>query len=312
MRKYIALICFDCFEDNTCPFFSSDNALILSWNTVHSSISYPWHSTKYLVQITSGNLSWRAINSVSLELLVLHFILLEELTTAPLLRVIRHPICPLQSSWTWCKASMCQYIAKIIASALKINFKCLVPLRYPSPHISLAQLSSLGSCTHVVRNDTANWMSYCALLAENKSWYVVWWNAYASSSLSFFPFSWILYKWSAAGVAHIPKISYGNHLWYILIHVDPYFVVGQLYSVQYKSIFWHAWQQSDTIRVIRPDRWVRSEVLSPSPHWDMMWQSHHIITTSSPGCRIVFLHRCSVLDRLNTSELMVISIDLFS
>jgi hypothetical protein len=44
----------------------------------------------------------------------------------------------------------------------------------------------------------------------------------------------------------------------------------------------------------------------------MRWQSHHIITTSLPGCRTAFLHRCSVLDRQNTSELMVISMDLSS
>ncbi len=75
---------------------------------------------------------------------------------------------------------------------------------------------------------------------------------------------------------------------------------------------WHARQRPDAIRVIRPDHWVRSEVLSPTPHWDMRWQSHHIITTSLPRCRIAFLHRGLVLDRPNTSELMVIFMDLFS
>ncbi len=70
--------------------------------------------------------------------------------------------------------------------------------------------------------------------------------------------------------------------------------------------------RSDAIRVIRPDRWVRSEVLSPTPHWDMRWQSHHIITTSLPGCRTAFLHKWLILDRLNASDLMFISMDLFS
>jgi hypothetical protein len=44
----------------------------------------------------------------------------------------------------------------------------------------------------------------------------------------------------------------------------------------------------------------------------MKWQSHHIITTSLPGCRTAFLRRILVLDRQNASDLMVISMDLFS
>jgi hypothetical protein len=63
---------------------------------------------------------------------------------------------------------MYQCVAKLIASALKIIFRYLVPLRYQSTLISLAQSSSLGSYTHVVRNDTAVWMSRRALLAANK------------------------------------------------------------------------------------------------------------------------------------------------
>jgi hypothetical protein len=43
----------------------------------------------------------------------------------------------------------------------------------------------------------------------------------------------------------------------------------------------------------------------------MRWQSRHI-TKSSLGCRTAFLCRCLVLDRPNTSDLMVMSMDLFS
>jgi hypothetical protein len=70
--------------------------------------------------------------------------------------------------------------------------------------------------------------------------------------------------------------------------------------------------RSDTIRVMRPDHSVRSEVLSPTLYRDMRWQSHHIITTPLLECRTAFLCRCLVLDRQNTSELMIISMDLFS
>ncbi len=78
-----------------------------------------------------------------------------------------------------------------------------------------------------------------------------------------------------------------------------------------QGYFWRTQQRSDAMRVMRPNRWVRSEVLSPTPHWNMRWQSHHIITTSLPGCKTAFLCKCLVLDRPNTSELMVISMDLF-
>ncbi len=48
-----------------------------------------------------------------------------------------------------------------------------------------------------------------------------------------------------------------------------------------QGYFLRARQRSDAISVTRPDRWVRSEVVSLTPHWDMRWQVHHIITTSS-------------------------------
>ena len=38
-------------------------------------MSYPWHSTKYLVHIMSGSLSGIDINSISVELCALHFII---------------------------------------------------------------------------------------------------------------------------------------------------------------------------------------------------------------------------------------------
>ncbi len=92
---------------------------------------------------------------------------------------------------------------------------------------------------------------------------------------------------------------------------NSHIVVGQLYSIQYKSIF----GMPDKVRRNMCDKarpLVRSEVLSPTPQWDMRWQSHYIITTSPLGFRTAFLCRCLVLDRPNTSDLMVISMDLFS
>ena len=47
--------------------------------------------------------------------------------------------------------------------------------------------------------------------------------------------------------------------------------------IPYSTRIFLAWQRSDTICVMRPDRWVRSEVLSPTLNQDMRWQSDHII-----------------------------------
>ncbi len=201
----------------------------------------PLTFNKYHVQITSGSLSWRAINSVLVELLVLHFILIEELTTAPLPRVIRSNLSPtifldLVQGMNVPMYSKDNYIC------LKVYFWCLVPLRYLSTLISLAQSPSLGSCTLVVRNDTAIWMSRRALLAANNIWYVVRWNALASSLLSFFPFSWILYKWSAALVLRtFPKSLVGIpfYLWYKLTHVDLHFVVKRVIKSHPKIVVYH-------------------------------------------------------------------------
>jgi len=58
----------------------------------------PWHSMKYRIHITSASLSANEISSVSVELFVLHFIMLDELETAPCPKVTRLPVWPRQSS----------------------------------------------------------------------------------------------------------------------------------------------------------------------------------------------------------------------
>ena len=87
--NYFALICLVCFDDDTLPFFSRYKALMLSWNMMHLSTVYPWHSTKYLIHITSLSLSCRAIISVSVEIFVLLFCSFEELDTASAPKVTR-------------------------------------------------------------------------------------------------------------------------------------------------------------------------------------------------------------------------------
>ncbi len=80
-----------------------------------------------------------------------------------------------------------------------------------------------------------------------------------------------------------------------------------------QEYFWRSWQgQTQNV-------WQGQTVESGLRCWAqhligifMRWQSHRIITTSLPGCKTAFLCRCLVLDRPNTSDLMVISMDLVS
>jgi hypothetical protein len=73
---------------------------------MYSLMSYPRHLTKFLVHIIlSDNLSSINTSSIYVELSVLHFIIFDELITAPFPIFINHPIWPLQSSWTWCEPS---------------------------------------------------------------------------------------------------------------------------------------------------------------------------------------------------------------
>eukprot|EP00957_Ditylum_brightwellii_P114828 8755942-Ditylum_brightwellii.AAC.1 len=56
---------------------------ILSWKICAFPILYPWHSKKYVVQRMCGVASSTAISSVSVELFVLIFCLVELLNTDP-------------------------------------------------------------------------------------------------------------------------------------------------------------------------------------------------------------------------------------
>jgi hypothetical protein len=109
----------------------------------------------------SVSMSTKEISSVSVEL-VLHFILFKELETAPLSKVARLLVCPLQSSWIWCDLSTYQCTAYFVWSAQSVSLRFLVPFKYFKILFSFSQSSSSGDCTLVVRKDTAVWISRCA------------------------------------------------------------------------------------------------------------------------------------------------------
>jgi hypothetical protein len=82
-------MCLVHLEDDMRPSFSSESALMLSWKIMNLSMSYPWHSMKYRIHIMPASLLANEISSVSVELFVLHFIMLDELETAPRPNVTR-------------------------------------------------------------------------------------------------------------------------------------------------------------------------------------------------------------------------------
>ncbi len=128
----------------------------------------------------SVSMSAKEISSVSIEL-VLHFILFEELDTAPLSKVARLLVCPLQFSLIWCDPSMYQCTAYFVWSVWNVSLRFLVPFKYFKILFSFSQSSSSGDCTLVVRKDTAVWISQCAWFAAKSSWYTVWWKVSAIS-----------------------------------------------------------------------------------------------------------------------------------
>ncbi len=78
---------------------------------------------KYCIQIISVSLLVNQINSASVELFLLHFILLDELTAAPCPKVTRLPVWPWQSYWIWCDLSTYQCTANLSWSTHIVSFK---------------------------------------------------------------------------------------------------------------------------------------------------------------------------------------------
>ncbi len=172
----------------------------------------------------SVSMSAKQISSVSVEL-VLHFILFEELDTAPLPKVARLLVCPLQSSWIWCDPSMYQCTAYYVWSVQSVSLRFLVPFKYFKTCFTFSQSSSSGDCTLVVRKDTAVWISQCAQFAAKSSWYAVWWKVSAIS-------------------------------WRRPPTTVPYYGT----DVPYNCTFWHAWLRSDARPVREQDCWVSSDM----------------------------------------------------
>ncbi len=118
--------------------------------------------------------------SLSQELLEGILCFVDELTVAPRPKVRRDPVCPLQSSCIWCKASTYQAIF-VRESVKRVRGMWHVAYKYFKTCFNLPQSSASGRLTRVDRKVIVVWIS--RLTWEKKSnWAVVWWNAHARSS----------------------------------------------------------------------------------------------------------------------------------
>ncbi len=166
---------------------------------------------KFNVHNISSIYTSATTSSVSVELFVFSVIFLEQIDvdSFPIMNIA--PPCSLQSLWTSCDPST-YHFSSPRSPTLSLSFKCLVPFRYLSTHLSFPQSPLSGDFTLAVRNTTVICMSYLAGVDMNNSWTTVQWKASAlslSSSCASCS-SLMVNRSSAPGVAFLPTISFGN------------------------------------------------------------------------------------------------------
>ncbi len=173
MKNYLHLICLVCLELEKEPLTSSCMVDWLSWKRFFCSMEYPWASIKYLVWRIEDR-AWSAPMSLdSVELLELILCLFEKLMAAPLPSDIIAPVWPRQSSWTVWEAST-HHLRHVRLLADRLSFMWRVLQRYRRMRLSLPQSSLPGHFMHVVRKETAVWISWRVRLQRNRSWATVW------------------------------------------------------------------------------------------------------------------------------------------
>ncbi len=155
-------------------------------------------------------LSYSPTISLLVELLDGIFCLLDKLVVAPLPKVKREPVWPLQSLWVWWEALTYQQIL-VSESANRVRCRERVEFRYLKTLFNFPQLSSSGCLTQFIRNAIVVCI-LCQTRGRKRSWAVVWWNAHACSSGRCFASSWkwMLKRWSASGMKDDPVIVFGK------------------------------------------------------------------------------------------------------
>ena len=147
-------MCLVCWPLDILPFFSKRTVLLLSWCNTLLLTLWPYASIKYWVQHVASMKSSMPITSVSVELWLFSFCLVESMMGNP------HPKdrplleCPLIFRWTVKDAST-HHFKMLLASVLKKSGDLCVSQMHFIRWVSLAQSSLSGSCTLTVRKKIA-------------------------------------------------------------------------------------------------------------------------------------------------------------
>ena len=120
-----------------------------------------------MVQRITGIKSSAATNSVSVELRVLSFCLVEVLQSMPFPSDMQPPEWPRILGCVACEPST-HHLGTGTESALRVNDRLGEPRRYRMRRVSFFQSSWSGPLTRVVRNATAVAMSGLARLVRNR------------------------------------------------------------------------------------------------------------------------------------------------
>ena len=154
---------------------------------------------KYQVQQIAGMKSSVPTISVSVELWVLSFCLVELTMGNPLPKDSPPPECPCMLGWTANEASTHHFRMPLLL-ALSVNGSLHVPLRYFIRCDNLCHSSLSGSCTLMVKNVMDVHVSGLACLVTNKVFATRLWNSMALSGLSFSQSSLILNRFLGAAL----------------------------------------------------------------------------------------------------------------
>ena len=157
----------------------------------------------------SGRRSSTATSSVSVELLVLSFCLVELLIKDPSPNDIVDPVCPFASGCTPKDPSIHQ-LTILRLSMVNLSFKSSVQLIYRRSRFNFFQSSTSLVLTRVQRKATGVWVSGQAHFDPNSNFVTIWWNISESFLFSRIAFMSTSNKWWTAGVAAYVLQSSGN------------------------------------------------------------------------------------------------------
>ncbi len=158
------------------PFLSNSIELLLSCNKRFTVTPYPWAIRKYRVQRTMGIMSSTATNSLSVELRVFNFCLVELLIGKPL-SIVNTPPVWLRILECTANEALTYHVNTPLPSALKIRGQSLSTLRYQlSPvecnscaKIRSSTLAHIQSLSHKIAKGSCSFFTelHCILI-DNK------------------------------------------------------------------------------------------------------------------------------------------------